>query len=90
MLTAPGNGGIGVKPTNVNIINAISYFNNNGTPIGELDNNEYWFGGGGGGGVYNQSAVGAVGGKGGGTRGSDGSQSTAGLGGSGVVVLVVR
>ena len=88
--TTPGTGGIGVKPTNVNIINAISYFNNNGTPIGELDNNEYWFGGGGGGGVYNQSAVGAVGGKGGGTRGSDGSQSTAGLGGSGVVVLVVR
>lgn len=85
----PGVGGDGKKPTQQNIINAITYWNNNATPIGELVSNEYWFGGGGGGGSFKSDIAGGLGGKGGGTQGSPGGLTTVGLGGTGVVVLVV-
>ena len=86
-----GVGGDGKKPTQQNIIDAITYWNTTTppTPIGQLDSNEYWFGGGGGGGSFDPTHLGGAGGKGGGTQGSPGGITTPGLGGSGVVVLVV-
>ena len=82
-------GGDGKKPLRTNMISAINYINAQGVSIGELVEGEYWFGGGGGGGSFSASYVGGAGGKGGGTQGSPGGQTTAGLGGSGVVVLVI-